>query len=830
MRYFLFMALCLPLAAQQMSVSTKQIDRNKLQQTLTEDSDRLILVKPKKDAPAEAIAAAVKRHGLKDKTKTKLLKWKQYEVPPGKSKAEVIRALRYGGPFEAVQENRTYSTQDSIPNDPFFSQLWGLTNISAPAGWDLTREAPNVIVAVVDTGIDFTHPDLVNNLWTGPNGEHGYSVLNGVVTEGGMDDHGHGSHCAGTIAGVGNNGIGVAGIAWKAKIMAMQVLHGGTGSSYDIAIGLEKLIELKQAGYPIVVSNHSYGAVGEDQIMQDAFGLLEQADIFVAAAAGNNNSDVDSQSFIPAVFPFGNIVSTMASDSGNLRAFFSNYGLVRCDIAAPGLGVLSCTRSNTYSSWSGTSMASPHVCGVALLVRARNPGLSARAVRDLILDPGSYDAFANLSNNNTSARLNLNKTIRNPRLFESPFRFNTAPTISAVTPYTVVSNATTISFQVTDPDNDSMRSSVAASGSIFANDFSGFFKNLTAKNGFSFRPGPGNSVIVSSQPFAYQLAGNLMALASDNRGGGDSAPTGFEVAKANSVRRPILIKTWTVRTNAQFGSISWTFDVVDDAKENYSYIFSWTKGHGTGSWFGFQPGPIENTANINIDTSKFSVRVFVMDKFLNWRNAEPLYVPANSVSFPHCNATASAIEGNAPFETVFDLSASTGPITHRLVTDFFLGGSSPNAALITNVFTEPIVKFARPIVLSTVTGESDSMIIPIFSSRFASLTVSNPPPTEPPHAITNLVAVTNLNATWSGNTTLLRWTDRSKNEDRYVVEASYQSKSYHSPWFVVGTLGPDQEFFVHVPTERKATWTYRVKACGGVLCSPYSNLASVRVR
>jgi subtilisin family serine protease len=831
---FLF-ALCIPLFGQELTIATRIVGSNGIETTVVDESDRLILAKPKKTSQEQAINAVAKRHGLKEKTKFNKLKWKKYEVPSGKSKAQIVDSLKATGLFEAVQEDKVYRTQDTIPNDPFFGQLWGMTNISAPSAWDLMREAPNVIVAVVDTGIDFNHPDIAGNLWTGPYGEHGYQVVQGVVSPGGTDDHGHGTHCAGTIAGVGNNGIGVAGVAWKTQIMAMKVLHAGSGTSVDIATGIEKLVELKEAGLPIVASNHSYGGGGIDQLMLDAFALLEGADIFAAIAAGNNGGNIDAVDFEPAVFPFNNIISTMASDSGNNKATFSNFGIVRCDISAPGVGVLSCTRNNTYSSWSGTSMAAPHVCGVALTVRARNPNLSAREVRDLILDPGSYDVFAGLSDNNTSARINLNKTLNNPRLFESPFRLNRPPVISSITGYTVVTNQAAISFSASDIDGDSLRSSMVNSSDVFSDTLGGYFKKLIAKNGFSYVVGQTN-VQIAANPFAYQLAGGLNATVSDNRGGGDSSATGFEVIKNNGLRRQINIKTWTVKTNDTLGSITWVFDVDDANKSDYSYILTWSYGFSSGSWAGFEPSPNPITSNIGINSNEFSVRVFVLDKYFNYANSEQIIFSATPANYPTCRVLPSTLEGNAPFSTYYDFTNSTGPINLRIVVDFFTGKSSsyqPEAYpwIVTQTYTEPVVKLMSCIALSTVTRNADRVVIPVFSSRFASIGLTNEHPI--PQPITNLFAVTNLTATVSNTTTVfLNWTDGSQNESGYVIEGSYKARGNNpqTPYEVIANVSANTQSFSHVPPERKADWFYRVKACAGQICAPNSNVASVRIR
>jgi hypothetical protein len=622
--------------------------------------------------------------------------------------------------------------------------------------------------------------------------------------------------------------MGVAGVAWRTKILSMKVLHSGTGNSVDIANGCEKLVELKLAGNPILVSNHSYGGNESDPIMEDGFRLLDGADIFAAVAAGNSNVNIDGAPFAPAVFDFSNIISTMASDISNLKASFSCFGIAKTDIAAPGVGVLSTTPNNTYSAYSGTSMATPHVCGVALLLRARNPSLSAHAIRDLILDPASYDSFAALSNNNTSARINLNKAIRNPRLFESPFRLNRWPTITNITPFVIITSAApaTITANVSDPDGDALRFSSVLSGPD--NDRSGYLAGLLKKNGLSLST-VGNTIVISGNPSAYQLSSDVMMACSDNRGGSGFGTSGFEIARNSALRKPVQISTWIGNTNAEWGSFSWTFDVLDPNKDNYSYWITWCfSGGNSMTFFNGTPGPWTVTQPFGRTMTNFNVRVFVMDKWLNYSNSETLNFYPTGYVHPECSVTTSSTEGNVPFDVKFDLTKSTGPITHYLIFDLFGTLQSTIGATQSLTFSVPGVTFKKVMAYNVLTGDQDHKIVPVYSSRFGEFGLTNQPP--PPPAITNLVAVTNLTAGFSGTTTVLQWKDNSTLEDRYMVEASYKSKFYTSPWVTIGTTGPNQDFFVHVPNVRRSIWSYRIKACGGQLCAPNSNIASVRVK
>lgn len=811
------------LIAQELDLVTRTINTNRIEMSLVEEKDLIILAKPKATSSPQAIIAAAKRHGLTDKTKLKLVKWKQFEVPKDKSKRNIMKSLLNSGLFEYVQENQVYTVDETIPNDPLFNRLWGLTNISAHKAWDLSKEAPTVIAAVVDTGIDFTHPDLLNNLWTGPNGEHGYTSQGGVVVPGGVDDHGHGTHVAGTIGAVGNNGIGVTGIAWNTKIMAMKVLHSGSGTSIDIVNGYEKLAELKTAGFPILVSNHSYGGRGsEDRFTEDGFRLLAEADIFAAVSAGNNKMNIDAVTFVPATHDLPNIISTMATDVTDKPASFSNFGIARTDISAPGVDVISTTRNNTYSAFSGTSMASPHVCGVALLLRARNPNLSAIATRDLILDPGSYDSFSWLSNN-TSARLNLDKAIRNPRLFENPFLVNHAPVFNSPPAYMVVSNQpATISATATDADGDVIR---RWSGSTFTEvDYNNFFNNLIAKNGMSVTMSP-DGATVTANPFSYQLASRLDFSVADGRGGGAVQSTGFEIKKEGALRRSIKIKTWTAKTNSSAANFSWVLDVEDTNKSDYLYAMSWRFGNPGEGAFGFTPSPNEQTTTLHYPLTKFSVRAFVMDKYYNFINTEPIIFPASSTTAPKLiSPSAQPVEGNVPFDCVFDASASNGQVTHRFIYDLLqfrhiVGASSQ--AKFTNTFTKPEFNLFFIIGLNNNSEESDSVFLPVFASRFAELEMPPPPPP-------TLVAPTDLGAEYAGGRIWVNWDEISTGEDRFEIETQTKARSNRwTPWNTLAVLPANSVNYSFIPA--KLTYRFRVRCCKQSLCSAYSNTDTVIV-
>ncbi len=313
-----------------------------------------------------------------------------------------------------------------VPNDPQFGSLWGLNNnngtdadIDAPEAWNTTTGSSNVVVGVIDTGIDYNHEDLATNIFSNTadcNGNgidddgngfvddcHGFDFANNDPDP--MDDNQHGTHVSGTIGAVGNNGIGVAGVNWNVKLMACKFLNAGGSGSTDGAVScLNYLAMMKDRGVNIVATNNSWGGGGFSQALYDAIDAHRQRGILFIAAAGNSNLDNDTASFYPANYYLPNIIAVAATTSTDARASFSNFGRRTVHLGAPGDQILSTTPNNTYGTLSGTSMATPHVTGVAALLKAQDGTRDWRAIRNLILAGG--DNKSSLSNTVTQKRLN----------------------------------------------------------------------------------------------------------------------------------------------------------------------------------------------------------------------------------------------------------------------------------------------------------------------------------------------------------------------------------------------------------------------------------------
>jgi len=313
------------------------------------------------------------------------------------------------------------------PNDPGYNRLYGLNNtgqtggtadadIDAPEAWNTTTGSAGTVVAVIDEGIDTSHPDLQDNLWTNPgeiagNGVdddrnsyvddvNGFDFANNDPTvydpdpvTGTGDEHG--THVAGTIAAAGNNAVGISGVAWDAQIASLKFLGADGGYTSD---AVEAINYAVAEGMPI--SNNSWGGGGYSQSLRDAIARADTAGHLFVAAAGNGGSDGvgdnnDTTAHYPSNYDLPNVISVAASDSRDVIAPFSNYGATSVDLAAPGVGIYSTVPGNAYASYNGTSMATPHVSGVAALLETQNLFRDDAATKDAILR--SVDPKANLT-------------------------------------------------------------------------------------------------------------------------------------------------------------------------------------------------------------------------------------------------------------------------------------------------------------------------------------------------------------------------------------------------------------------------------------------------
>ncbi len=372
--------------------------------------DGVVLVGFQPGTPSARIADAL---GAVTATSTEVIgAGTQVVTVPAGEVATAIAELRARPEVRYAEPN--YIAHATItPNDPSYSQLYGMAKIGAPAAWDTSTGDGSVVVGVLDTGIDGTHPDLAANMWKNPGtlfgcaaNTTGYDAINSDCSP--ADDHYHGTHVSGTIGAAGNNGIGVAGVSWNVKLMGLKVLDSGGSGSYEAIIsGIDHAVAAKQAGVNLRVLSASLGGSGASTALQDAMNRATAAGIIFVAAAGNSTANVDASPVYPCVYA---TVCVAATDSNDARASFSNYGTANVDIAAPGVATLSTQPGGLYQSLSGTSMATPHVSGaLALLAESGQCRTwSASALTALVFSSSDTIAGLGIAGNR---RLNVGKAM-----------------------------------------------------------------------------------------------------------------------------------------------------------------------------------------------------------------------------------------------------------------------------------------------------------------------------------------------------------------------------------------------------------------------------------
>jgi subtilisin family serine protease len=320
------------------------------------------------------------------------------------------------------------------PDDPLFKDQWALSNngqnggknkadIGALKAWSKTQGSRDIVVAVLDSGVDYTHPDLVANMWIRPDNIpaykddelgtfddlHGFDVDANASDP--MDDNGHGTHCAGIIGAEGNNGEGIAGVNWHVQIMPLKFMgRGGFGTTKDAIEAINYAIDRKRAGVNIRVINASWGSMLYSKALEDAIRAAGEEGILFVAAAGNNSTSNDKLPHYPSNYDLPNVISVAALDRNDTLASFSNFGVKTVHIAAPGKEIPSTWLNDDYRDASGTSMAAPYVSGVAALILANEPKLSVEKLRDRILK--SVDKIDSLTDKvKSGGRINAEKAL-----------------------------------------------------------------------------------------------------------------------------------------------------------------------------------------------------------------------------------------------------------------------------------------------------------------------------------------------------------------------------------------------------------------------------------
>ena len=407
-------------------------------------SDR-ILIKPKEGISLSTLAGLHTRLGGRVlRAFPRIANLQVVQLPKLASVPTILAAYRLSGLVAYAEPDYTVNVLME-PNDFRYGNgdLWNFKNlgqyggtpgadIHGPDGWDIQNTASNIIVAVIDTGVRYTHEDLAPNMWVNP-GETGLDAFgrdkatNGIDDDGDgyiddvhgintllnngdpNDDYGHGSHVAGIIGAAGNNSVGVVGVCWQVQLMACEFIDSQGNGSISDAVACMDYARSKGAR----IINASWGSYTfTSAALQDAVNSMRDAGIIFVAACGNNGNDNDANSLYPASYGYDNVIAVAATDRTDSLAFFSNYGATKVHLAAPGSPIFSCWNGSDsdYRSFDGTSMAAPHVAGACALVWAHYPGLSPHQVIKRVL--AGVDLLPGLAGKCvTGGRLNLAKAL-----------------------------------------------------------------------------------------------------------------------------------------------------------------------------------------------------------------------------------------------------------------------------------------------------------------------------------------------------------------------------------------------------------------------------------
>ena len=460
MKKFFYLLICLTLAAcgsgktASISSDTSSVSSGASQVKISEQSilsqmekgryvQGELLVKFKRDIAAASLEKVHQAMGASVIKKYSLVSNLEHvRLPRGTSVRDAVVEYMSNPDVEYVEPNYIARIETPvIPDDAAFGDQWALWNlgtyangtsgadIKAPLAWNISVGTTQVMIAVLDTGIDFNHPDLAGNIWPSKGfnfvtclkfDEFGNCEISGVPNDDPMDDFGHGTHVAGIIGAAGGNGIGVAGVMWSVNLMAVKVLNAdGEGSAADIVAGIQFAVN---NGAKVI--NASLGGSEFSQSVFDAVSAANSAGVLFVAAAGNDGSNNDVTPFYPASFDLPNIIAVAATDQNDNLVAFSNFGAVHVHIAAPGVYIVSTIPNGGFGTLeylAGTSMAAPHVSGVAgLLMSYYNGALDGHhnslfniyQVRTAILansdrEEDGYPNLATLKGKiNTEGRLN----------------------------------------------------------------------------------------------------------------------------------------------------------------------------------------------------------------------------------------------------------------------------------------------------------------------------------------------------------------------------------------------------------------------------------------
>jgi serine protease len=719
-------------------------------------------------------------------------------------------------------------TVAATPNDSSFSQVWGLQNtgqvvgssagtpgadISATSAWDISTGSPANVVAVVDTGVDYNHPDLAANMWSAPlpfyvtiggqtirceAGTHGFNAITKTCDP--MDEYNHGTHVAGTIGATGNNGAGVAGVNWTSSIMALKFIDTtGSGTLSDAIDAIEFAVQAKATfagGANVRVLSNSWGWNGEpSQALLDQINRAAGSDMLFVASAGNGGDDLasddnDAMPFYPAGYDAPSVVSVAATDNQDALASFSNYGASSVDVGAPGVLVLSTTLGGGYDAWSGTSMAAPHVSGAAALVLSKC-ALDTAALKSTILD--NVDATSSLAGiTATGGRLNADKALR------SCASVSAAPAIELANVYDGITYPTdsAVVLQANASDSD---------GTVSRVDY-----YVNGKFVSTAQASPYTTHWYAREVGEYWVTG----VATDNTG-------------MTTTSRPVkVIINETIIPEPE-----------PPPAANQAPVVSLTSPSG-GATFN-APATITISANASdSDGTVSNVQFYSNNQLIGSAAASPYSITWGNVAAGTYSIQAVVTDngGIAVGSNVVSVKVNQPPVanaggpysgTAGQLLQFSGGGSRDQDGTIT-LYQWNFGDGA------TATGATPSYAYAAAGTYTVTLTTTdNDGATSIAKATATIVyalpnAPTSLSAgSYRPGEATLNWSDRSTNEQSFKIE---RSTSAASGFAQVATVGANQTTFTDKTVQRKRTYYYRVRAANGSGNSAYSNTVSVYIK
>jgi hypothetical protein len=464
---------------------------------------------------------------------------------------------------------------------------------------------------------------------------------------------------AGTIGAGANDGIGIAGINWRVQLLSLKFLNSsGSGNISDAVLCFQKVTALKQQGFNIRLTSNSWGGGGFSQSLKDAMAQAEAAGVVHVCAAGNSGQNADASPMYPAAYDNRGIISVLASDQNDVGASFTNYGLASVDIAAPGVDTLSTVPTGTctlcdpsgYKLLSGTSMATPHVSGVLAALLHMNPALSTNEARDVVLDPGSYDALSDpkAQSTSTGGRLNFAKALANPLLF-SPV-LNNFPVIT-VGPNVFASAGSQVNLVATasDSDSDPLRIAWGKSSNVRSLWLFGYMLD-------TLFPSPsGNTVSFTAPPLARTALISYDASVADGRGGGASGRDYVAVSPASSLGLP---PSGTLSVSVSDSTATVNFPVTDPDGGQTMWDLWVSYDHGAGGSCCYADSSAL-TAVGTVGVYRFSAQAIDSTLSLSARQSVVVRTGGATGEPPLINVVVDKQSGPVPLTVNIDLGGST---------------------------------------------------------------------------------------------------------------------------------------------------------------------------